>query len=150
MYGTNTLDLPKAHVWNKKSDTRMAASVLVSSLTHLLPISLTFSLCTPLPGSFVLLQTRIFRIPHFRTQTYCAPRENPEKFVHFPELNSSTKDRQICQKWLENLTMGSCEDNYAPDIFLQMNGASANNYSPPNLKPSNCCLQHVFVLLFIS
>ena len=57
MYGTNTLDLPKAHVQNKKSDTRMAASVLVSSLTHLLPISLTFSLCTPLPGSFVLLQT---------------------------------------------------------------------------------------------
>ena len=31
--------------------------VITSSLSHLLPTSLTFSLCTPLPGSFALLQT---------------------------------------------------------------------------------------------
>ena len=37
-----------------------------SSLTHLLPISLTFWLCTPLLGSFVLLQThRYFVSPVF-------------------------------------------------------------------------------------
>ena len=33
-------------------------SVTTSSMSHLLPISLTFSLCTPLPDSLVLLQTR--------------------------------------------------------------------------------------------
>ena len=32
-------------------------STFSPKLTHLLPISLTFSLCTPLPGNFVLLQT---------------------------------------------------------------------------------------------
>ena len=37
--------------------TQTVNSVTTSSLTHLLPISLTFSLCTPLPGSCVLLQT---------------------------------------------------------------------------------------------
>ena len=31
--------------------------VITSSLSHLLPTSLTFSLCTPLPGSVALLQT---------------------------------------------------------------------------------------------
>ena len=33
-------------------------SVTTSSMPHLLPISLTFSPCTPLPDSLVLLQTR--------------------------------------------------------------------------------------------
>ena len=33
-------------------------SVTTSSMPHLLPISLTFSLCTPLTDSLVLLQTR--------------------------------------------------------------------------------------------
>ena len=32
-------------------------STVKTSLTHFLPTSLTFSLCTPLQGSFVLLQT---------------------------------------------------------------------------------------------
>ena len=37
--------------------TNCQLSVTTSSPTHLLPISLTFSLCTPLPVSFVLLRT---------------------------------------------------------------------------------------------
>ena len=38
-------------------DYKLSTAPTTSSLTHLLPISLTFSLCTPLPGSCVLLQT---------------------------------------------------------------------------------------------
>ena len=48
--------------WLPGWTTNWPISVITTSLTHLLPISLTFPLCTPLRGSLVLLQTHRFFI----------------------------------------------------------------------------------------
>ena len=58
-------------------------STFSPKLTHLLPISLTFSLCTPLPGNFVLLQTHGYFVSPMTEQktsgqrcfSYCAPKQ---------------------------------------------------------------------------
>ena len=65
---------------------------------HLLPVSLTSSLCTPLPGSFVLLQTCVYFVSPMLKQTqsvntfsYCAPKQwnsLPSNIRHVPSLHA--------------------------------------------------------------
>ena len=67
-----------------KQITNCQLSVTTSSLTHLLPISLTFSLCTLTPSRQLCYSadTQILHIPHVRTRTFgqhcfsnCVPKQ---------------------------------------------------------------------------
>ena len=75
---------------NPEQTTSCQLSVTTSSLTHQ-PVSLTFSLCTPLPVHFILLQTHgyfVLCIPHVRTKKIgqCHSSCCAQKHWNFPPL----------------------------------------------------------------
>ena len=75
---------------NPEQTTSCRLSVTTSSLTHQ-PVSLTFSLCTPLSGCYILLQTHryfVLCIPHVRTKDFgqCHASCCAEKHWNFPPL----------------------------------------------------------------
>ena len=92
-------------------------SVTTSSPTHLLPISLTFSLCTPLPNSFVLLQTHgYFVSPVLEKRRVFANAVSPtsSKAMEFAPFWHPSHSLLQC---LQNKSLAATKTSSAPPLF---------------------------------